>query len=63
MTLGLIGLFLVAGYVNGMLGDVEPSLQQVVGFLLDVFILVVLFMLATRSMVDGDVKWRWGKKD
>ncbi len=62
LTLALVGVLLVAAYVDGIMGPTEPTMRDVLRFLLDAGIITTLFMMLTKDRCEGGLKWRWGNK-
>lgn len=61
ITLLLVGILLTAAYVDGILGPEDPTVRELLRFLLDAGIITTIFMMLTKNQYEGELKWRWGK--
>jgi len=61
-TIGLVIVILLSGYSNGVFSENQPTNQQFVRFLLDVFIFAGLATFFFEKKMKEPLQWRWGRK-
>jgi hypothetical protein len=61
-TFGLVVIILLSGFSNDIFTEIEPSPQNAVRFLLDIFIFAALATYLFEKKMKEPLKWRWGRR-